>query len=70
MPTLVFFKVKGILPQVGNMCTRVKTLKLLVKIFFYLIINIVGSNDNSCFILQCIEITLYQCIMHYVVLSS
>jgi hypothetical protein len=29
-----FFKVMGILPQVKNMCTRVKIVKLLVKIFF------------------------------------
>jgi hypothetical protein len=66
----IFFKVKGILPQVENMCTRVKPVKLLVNIIFHLIINIFGSNDKICFILQCIEITLYRCIMHYAVLSS
>jgi hypothetical protein len=51
-------------------------MKLLEKNIFHLAINIVVSNDNFCFILQGIEITMYfdaschHAIMHYVVLSS
>jgi hypothetical protein len=40
-----------------------KNCEIVSKNIFHLVVNIVGSNDNFCYILQCIEITMYQCIM-------